>query len=70
MEGVRSDRFQRFAAVPAIFVAPSSYLLMGALLQAISFDVTILANPSGLVALGPGGAVVFKWTMGGDIFGQ
>lgn len=63
-------RFQRAAAISAIIAAPFSYLLTITLLQAVTFDFTILGTPSELIAIGPGGAQVFKWTMTLDIIGQ
>lgn len=70
MIGQDTERFQRVAAVSAIIAAPFSYLLTVTLLQAVSFDFTILGTPSELIAIGPGGAQVFKWTMVLDIIGQ
>ena len=70
MSGARNESFQRFAAVTAIISAPFSYLLTFTLLQAVSFDFTILGTPSELIAIGKSGALVFKWTMFSDILGQ
>lgn len=66
----RSGRFQRFAAVAAILSAPFSYILTVTLLQAVSFDFTVLGTPAEFIAIGSAGATIFKWTMLGDIFGQ
>lgn len=70
MSVAQNDRFQRVAAVTAIIAAPFSYLLTFTLLQAVSFDFTILGSPSELIAIGKNGALVFKWTMVLDIIGQ
>lgn len=70
MNGHDIAGFQRVAAVSAIIAAPFSYLLTFTLLRAVSFDFTILGTPSELIAIGPGGAQVFRWTMVLDIIGQ
>lgn len=64
------EEFQRVAAISAMIAAPFSYVLTFTLLQAVSFDFTILGTPRELIAIGPGGAQVFKWTMALDIIAQ
>lgn len=70
MLDTQTGRFQRFAAVMAILSVPFSYILMVTLLQAVSFDLTVLGSPAEFIAIGSAGATVFKWTMIGDVFGQ
>lgn len=66
----KHERYQRFAAVTAILVAPFSYLLMFTLLQSLSFDLSTLGSPTEFIAIGTDGATIFKWTMVLDIFVQ
>lgn len=70
MSTTRHERYQRFTAVTAILAAPFSYLLMFTLLHSLSFDLSILGTPEEFIAIGTEGAMVFKWTMVLDIFGQ
>lgn len=63
-------RFQRATALSGIIAASFSYVLMFTLLQAVSFDLSVLGEPTELLAIGSEGATVFKWTMIGDIIGQ
>lgn len=70
MSATNASRFQRVAAVSAIIAAVFSYLLMLTLLQAVSFDLSIIGEPTELLGIGTTGAEIFKWTMLGDIIGQ